>query len=847
MSVSTRLALGLLASVLLAPLMATAQLTEGVQSALNDLAQYKVGKSRVPLEVIADAVANAAEASPAHAALAGCLAALLEAQPSVDAGRFICRQLRHLAAPGTLPALEQVLTNPGLCDEAVLAVEALRGEAAVRALTSAVREGGIPCRDAAVRAIGRRTDLDSVKFLAELLDTGELAEIPAVIDALASAGGLEACEALLHARDRLSSDLGTRAAEACLLCAQNLQEAQGATQARRARLFEALASGQGPVEVRIAAMRALLDAKPRRGQSVVFDAISGDHPATALAAVGLATTLPGTRVTRRLTVLASQVAPDVHTALIEALYRRNDRSVLPVIRKAASAAAPGVQAIACKALGWIDDVDSVPLLADAAASAAPEVREAARNSLDMMRAGNANALLIQVAKTPGTKGRGEAIGALQRRDAVEAVPALYAISLDNDAGLQRTALAALGALAPADELPRLVALIEGEPASHDAIADAVVAVAARSTLEDGSAGAVIAALGDSSHKDILFSILARIGNRAALDAVRASLRAEDPHEHAAAAAALAAWPNCLAIGDLRALAANPKDDPERAMGYAGYLRLLAAPSSCDLETRERGYAEAITLAANGEEKRQALAGLATVPTMGALRLAQAQTSDAEVTEDARQAVVEIAGTIAGAYRDSVLDILRPIATATEGGAAREKANAVIEAITAFEDAITAWEVSGPYFEHGVSGAELFKYSYPPETSGEAEWRLLPTLPASLIPWAAPLAEVIGGSDRVAYLRSRVWSPKEQSALLEVGSNDGVKVWFNGELIHALNIPRGLNAWEDKLPVTLKSGWNDVMLGVYQHGGTWSACARMRNPLGKPLTGLRVSLASNTGA
>ncbi len=106
------------------------------------------------------------------------------------------------------------------------------------------------------------------------------------------------------------------------------------------------------------------------------------------------------------------------------------------------------------------------------------------------------------------------------------------------------------------------------------------------------------------------------------------------------------------------------------------------------------------------------------------------------------------------------------------------------------------------------------------------------------PWIINLARLVRGNNRVVYLRSRVWSPKEQPALLELGSDDAVKAWVNGELVHSNLTNRPVRAWDDKADVQLREGWNDLLMKIVQGGGGWGACARVRSRGGTDLEGLR---------
>jgi len=102
-----------------------------------------------------------------------------------------------------------------------------------------------------------------------------------------------------------------------------------------------------------------------------------------------------------------------------------------------------------------------------------------------------------------------------------------------------------------------------------------------------------------------------------------------------------------------------------------------------------------------------------------------------------------------------------------------------------------------------------------------------------------IAEFVGGHDNAAaYLRSRVWSDEQRQAVLELGSDDGVKVWLNGELVHANNVGRALKPGEDKKQVTLKAQWNDLLLKVTNGGGGWEACVRLADSKGKLLDGIK---------
>ena len=74
---------------------------------------------------------------------------------------------------------------------------------------------------------------------------------------------------------------------------------------------------------------------------------------------------------------------------------------------------------------------------------------------------------------------------------------------------------------------------------------------------------------------------------------------------------------------------------------------------------------------------------------------------------------------------------------------------------------------------------------------------------------------------VAYGSIALDAPREQKTVMHVGSDDAVKVWLNGTLVHEHPVDRGADDYQDDFPVTLKQGKNRLLVAVYQGWGGWS--------------------------
>ena len=77
-------------------------------------------------------------------------------------------------------------------------------------------------------------------------------------------------------------------------------------------------------------------------------------------------------------------------------------------------------------------------------------------------------------------------------------------------------------------------------------------------------------------------------------------------------------------------------------------------------------------------------------------------------------------------------------------------------------------------------------------------------------------------DHSVYALVTLAAPREQhSVTMRVGSDDAIKVWMNGEVVHKNAINRGASDFQDTFKVSLKQGNNLLLVKVSERGGEWS--------------------------
>ena len=98
--------------------------------------------------------------------------------------------------------------------------------------------------------------------------------------------------------------------------------------------------------------------------------------------------------------------------------------------------------------------------------------------------------------------------------------------------------------------------------------------------------------------------------------------------------------------------------------------------------------------------------------------------------------------------------------------------------------------------------------------------------------AFDLNKLVQPNERVAvYALGWVRAPEERTAHFLLGSDDGARLWINGELVHSNPAYRAVTTDQDKVAVRLKKGWNRVLLKIVQGDGGFGFQARFADPDG----------------
>lgn len=696
-------------------------------------------------------------------------------------------------------------------------------------------------RIALINVLGARRETASVPLLIKYVGHQNEAVAAATIAALGDIGGSAARAAVYRTWVNDQSPVRDHAEAALLRGAEQLLREGNASAA--ARLYKDIYGRCRTDAGYFAALEGLARSQGVGSLIMLIEHMKMDDPETALRAARLALEIPGDAISLTLSMILAELPTEVQAVLIEGFGDLGDATARAAVLNAVRSEQETIRLAALRALRKIGNSSDLSLLIEIAARGAGAIRDEARRTVALLPGANTDDELIKLYLPRGPVGaRVEIIRACAARRTAGAVELLLDVIDETDDEVQIAAYEALGELLPADLLPKIAVRLAGALTApvREAAEKAAVATAARESRPEARSAPFLAGLPGASGaaKASLVRVLGRLGGAEALHAVRAHYPNSEADVADAAVRALSDWPEPSVLDDLLLIAQTGQDPAHRVLAFRGYVRLVRQSSDRTAGERFRLLDQALSIAERAEEKKLALSALAGVRDIDALLLTEMSLGDAELRDEAALAMLSIAKSLAAEQPDAALAGVEKVRGAGASEAVKGQAKSAEEFIRRFADYATKWSVAGPFVQAGKDAAQLFEMVFAPETDGgSSEWAPLRITDESQ-PWLYDLTRIFEGGNRCVYVRTRLWVERAGPARLEIGSDDGVKVWLNGALVHSKMAIRPVTPGEDVVEVNLSQGWNALMLKIVQGGGGWGFAVGLSAPDRTRLPGLR---------
>jgi hypothetical protein len=154
-----------------------------------------------------------------------------------------------------------------------------------------------------------------------------------------------------------------------------------------------------------------------------------------------------------------------------------------------------------------------------------------------------------------------------------------------------------------------------------------------------------------------------------------------------------------------------------------------------------------------------------------------------------------------------------------------------------------WMITGPFPLEGHEDADViapgFVRAFPPEAQQDGASATEYSTPDDRVEWRKVDGDISGEldllphfattDDMVCYARCTIVAPEEMDIDMSLGSNDGAKVWLNGEEVFSWYGGRAAAPHQNTIPVHLNAGSNEVMVKVANLGANWGLYLSFRDP------------------
>ena len=748
-----------------------------------------------------------------------------------------CEQLRIMGTAKAVPALAALLADERASQAARHALEKLPCPEAGAALREALGRTSGLLKAGIIDSLGWRAERASVPLLTPLLSDADPTVAAAAAAALGRIGGPNAVIALSAARDQAPATVQAAVQESLLKCAE--QAVADNDSGGAAAIYRRVFDPKYPVQVRAAAWRGLALSDSAHRADLRVKALAGPDRPIQVAALKLVRESSDRQVIQACLSEWTALPADSQLAVLEAQVKLGAEA-LPTARTASQSPVVSLRVAAWQAMGELSDVASLPALAKAAAQGQPAEREAARESLARLRGPGAREALLANLATAATPEKAELLRALGERDDRAAVNVLLQNAASNVQPVRLTALESLRRLAPPEAMAPLldIAAKSKSDEQRDPVLKVLFTLCATSPNKDQTARSIIEALGrfPAAERRQILPLLAEFATPDALAAAQAASRDQDPELAKQGVRVLAQWPNAAPAAHLLELARASTEPTLQTLALRGAIEV--AGQEPDTTKRLALLEQALAAAKRPDEKKQALGQIGQVPSPAALELALQNFTDPGLANEAYLAALTIAEKLAPANPKLADEAAAKVLAQVKEGEVVRRAWALRLKPSSGASFIRNWVVCGPYRQDGMVGATaIFNIPFGPEKPGQnVEWKTV--APADHV----NLAALFPGQDNcTAYLRTHIVAPQDCRGVLLMGSDDGVKAWLNGEVVHRNNVDRGEVVDQDAAPIKLKKGPNELMLKISQGGGGWSACARIVGPDAKPIPGLLIEL------
>ena len=585
-------------------------------------------------------------------------------------------QIERIGKGESVPALVKLLDSDDkhLRDYARRALEKNPNAGADEALLKALATAeDATWKIGLINALGERRVEAAREAIAEALKDPNPKVGAAAVTALSSISGPKSGQALVGVLNQPTGPNTLKAAQALVDIAQELVNQSNYGDA--GQIYDFLYRGAtgkardgddyNPFSIRVAGLNGLAICAPDKLAEVIGDVIRDDDVRVRDAAVKAARLAPTKEPMQVLCELLSDLEPYYQVQVLGLIADRGDLASIKYAVQALAGDDEAVHLAAIDALTAVGSDASAEALMEVAIDRRGVTQKAAARGLALMVGPRVEDIIAAQAASGDAKARAVALGLLSRRRMPGATETLLGYASEGDDEIRSAAFKALADVADlvdVDTLASLVIETKTESVRRSGIA-ALEAVLAKAQDEDAAARAVVAKMqgADTEAKVALLTCLDAAGGAVALDAVVAAAESSNEALRDAGVRTLSNWPDFAGAEKLLAIASRSQTSlTHYVLAVRGGLRLIGTSEAAALDDRVTLCFKAFDLARRDDEKRQAIATMASLPSRKVAERLLSLTQQEGFKVEAGLAAVDLAGRMMRSDRQAARELAQKI-------------------------------------------------------------------------------------------------------------------------------------------------------------------------------------------
>ena len=425
----------------------------------------------------------------------------------------------------------------------------------------------------------------------------------------------------------------------------------------------------------------------------------------------------------------------------------------------------------------------------------------------------------------------------------------YNIQIFNEIGVERDdvakyAIEALKYLANDDDAGRMVGYLKKGDQYFGRMADAVKNAMLHSENPDKWSDELVKIVGDIPQQNLqtVLSLIAELHTAKGFDAVAAIAKdGSNEARQKIAVETLNKWPGAAqtaAVLDYMKTVNNPFD---RARLLEGTIKANGGDKKMTAIEKVDNLLKLLPVCERDVERGLILDQIAAINDIAAFHKLEELADDKTIGGMAASALAKNAKLYGQPEFAIVTKSLAAFIEKTTGDAQKDLKEA-LSTVCAPYGYITKWRYSNVYTAKDEKGADAcpaaHKAVFMPEKPNYNydKWPKFVPAKDSKTPEVVTLHKCRGGVQRTAYIVAYIHAEADKEAILEMGSDDMLKAWMNGEMIVDSPKYQALVRASYKIPVKLKKGKNTLLMKVSQGSHNWEACAALKNADGGLLEG-----------